>query len=154
MVIRGATVDSKLNIVYKNSVTGKKIVANDTAIDPALTPNDTDASKLKIGKSFAEENSTVCKVQSKKWSTWLQFYENQILFESVTNLSCKTLLILFILLIYYVTIIIIIKANQSQNSNTNHTKSYVSGVEHDKNDVLLTDGTQPHAELNTRTEEA
>lgn len=95
MVIRGATVDSKLNIVYKNSVTGKKIVANDTAIDPALTPNDTDASKLKVGKAFAEENSTVCKVQSKKWSTWLQFYENQILFESVTNSSCKTLLILY-----------------------------------------------------------
>ena len=97
MIIRGATVDSKLNIVYKSSVTGKKVVADDTSADPGLTANDTDTTKLKVGRAFAEENATTCKTNVRKWTTWLQYYENQILFDSVTNSSCKQLPLLLLL---------------------------------------------------------
>jgi len=88
MMFRGATVDSKLNVVYKSSLTGKKILAeSDSVADPALTPNDLDAKKLKAGRGNSDENSVVCKEHIRKWTTWLTFYENQILFNSITNSS-------------------------------------------------------------------
>jgi len=106
MIIRGATVDSKLNIVYKSSVTGKKVVADDASADPGLTPNDTDAAKLKVGRAFAEENATTCKTNVRKWNAWLQYYENQILFDSVTNSSCKKLSLLLLLLFSYLPLLL------------------------------------------------
>jgi hypothetical protein len=89
MISRGATVDSKLNIVYKSSITAKKILDDSTISDPALTPHDDDAKKLKPGRTCAEENSITCKDHVRKWQIWLRFYENQILFDSITNSSSK-----------------------------------------------------------------
>jgi len=87
MIVRGATVDSKLNVVYKNSLTGKKIADDTNVVDPALTPNDLDAKKLKAGRGNSDENTVVCKEHIRKWTQWLTFYENQILFNSITNSS-------------------------------------------------------------------
>lgn len=86
MIFRGATVDSKFNVIYKSSITGKKIATDDSnVIDPALTPNDPDVTKLKIGRGHYDENSVVCKENIRKWNTWLVFYENQLLFTNVSN---------------------------------------------------------------------